>query len=63
MHLESLKIMQPKKIAKARTKDSLTKKPLISLGNSSRERLNHEANIWVKEAKIEAKKWEKMFTF
>ena len=55
--------MQPKKIAKARTKDSLTKKPLISLGNSSRERLNHEANIWVKEAKIEAKKWEKMFTF
>jgi len=35
-------------------------KPLVTLGNSSKAQLKKEAKQWVKKAKKDSKRWNKM---
>lgn len=53
--------MHQKKPTRANTKDSHPSKPLIVLGNSSKEQLKSEAKQWIKEAQKESKNWGKIF--
>ncbi len=53
--------MHQKKPTRANTKDLCLNKPLIVLGNSSREQLKYEAKQWIKEAQKESKNWGKIF--